>query len=796
MRFAALIALVSCAASLPLGAEEARPVLAIPEPDSMVVERVPFKVESVLTGLAWSPDGRWIASCEKGTDLVLWWAESGLRFKTWNTGRKMARAVAWSPTGEFVVAAFDGEAVAWDAKTGEEKVRIPHSEVVAALAFIPGTAKLVSGGEFGELKLTDLAGKDGPELLPAPCKWIRSLAITQDGRQLAIGGHEPPAAVVDLSSREIIQRIPEDYTGTATWVGWSVKKDRLFVRFDKSPVCEYDTASGEKGRIYDRFWIDTPAAFDTVPGSDDIVACFESGYVFRCPARRISPDWSRDLKGPGTPLIAVSPTGSSVALRWSVDEFVIADASTGDVRIGGEGETPKRPKFVAWSPDGKSILATRGGSEVHVFEAATGKRLRGYVAPGNRLLGLAPREDGAILAATFGAAWIRVTDLTNGQDLVRETLKGPPSFAWLSEDGSTFTWWQDGVLRVRDLVTLQELPSIRVIPEGSGNSYASLSPHGDVLIQFGADQKQVVYADTTTGTTLSEMKYGDSIFPVAGVLSPDGALTALVDQYNNVDICFSGQKYPVRFNTSDSTPSALRFSPDGRWLALLSKTLTIIDVRKPGSIQERVLPSKGSALAWSPNGRFVATIHADGITRVWEVPQPASPEQALPRDPILDWGDLACQRTDRAHEAAARLELGGPRTVALFREKLAEKENQAHIRDLISQLGFDTFEQRQAAREELHWLGVQAEPELNRALIGTVPGPWRTELETLLRMAESRVGPSSQNLRRQRAMHVLEAIGSTDSIDVLRHLSNESPSPRERMDAQDAIRRIEMKAGR
>ncbi|MCE9581667.1 MAG: hypothetical protein K8T20_04030 [Planctomycetes bacterium] len=134
--------------------------------------------------------------------------------------------------------------------------------------------------------------------------------------------------------------------------------------------------------------------------------------------------------------------------------------------------------------------------------------------------------------------------------------------------------------------------------------------------------------------------------------------------------------------------------------------------------------------------------------------------------------------------------------MALLRDKFAEKENPAHIAELVQQLRKEDASSRDAAREELSWMGVQAEEAIATEMSRVEPGAYRNELEALLRQAESRVGPSSQNLRRQRAMQVLESIGSAEALDALRHLSGESPSLRERADAEGAVRRMEMKASR
>ncbi|KAF0244628.1 MAG: NB-ARC domain-containing [Planctomycetota bacterium] len=793
MRFAPLPAIAFCALALACAAEEPakpRPVLEIAEPESMVVERHPFQHQQTVVAVAWSPDGKWLASCDLEGILTIWTASTGLKVRSWDSKRFMPNVIAWSPDGACVVTGNLGEAVVWDALTGKEIRCIDHGERVDALAFVPGTQKLVSGGTGGKIHVTDLSQLGEPETLASPCARIRSLAVSSDGTKLVIGGHDPPAAILSLPGGEVLHRISSDPTSLVTWVDWSERKDRIFARFGHGSLLEYDATTGERVNGWDRFGGSGALSLVRVPGGDELVGVFDSGYAFREKARRQGTIWNLAFPRPAQSFVALSPDGTQVAIPRVASAIAIVSASTGRYILGGD--PPEKCRFIAWSPDGRTIFASRGATEVHAFEAATGKRLRGYVAPGFQLLDLAAREDGALVAATYGGAWLRVTDLTNGQNFVLEALPEVPAYSSLSEDGSTFVWWQDKVLRVRDLVTQTDLPSIGVHRE-KDPGFATLSPHGDILLRFGTHGNRVAYTDTTTGTVVTEMLLADRGVPSAGVLSPDGSLTALFEEGHRLSLCFSGQKYPIELQLSTSGVNMLRFSPDGRRLAVLPNGIAVFDSTRTERIFDARVESNAVTLAWSPNGRLLATHHQDGVVRIWAIPAPAPPDRTPPRDPILDWGDLSCQRADRAFEAAGRLELGGAETAALLRERLAEKENQPHIRDLIAQLGDESFVRRDSAREELHWLGVQAEPELLRALTGQPPGAWRNELESLLRLAESRVGLSSQNLRRQRAMQVLEAIGSAEAADVLRHLSSESPSPRERSDAQDALRRIEMR---
>ena len=793
MRLLSLLSVATIATSLVLFAEETllKPLREIPEPEAMTVACLPFSMDGDIGAVAWSPDGKFLAGCASGGgQFVIWSAATGVGVRRWTAEGLLPQAIAWSPDGALVVAGGVAAAVAWEAGTAREVRRIEHEGSVVAVAFLPGTRKLLSASDGGEMKVTDLAGNSPTFTLPSPARRIRSIAVSADGRKLAVGGLDPQVAVVDLAGGEPTVNLRGDEGWPATWIGWSEGGDKLHVHPSRSLLLEINAATGLVTDSYDRTWLEEEIALGATPDGRDVAMFADTGMAGVRRRNESGLTWRLEFPPVEHPFIAVSPDGLLVALPYGARSVTIVSIPNGTVLAGGQKDGP-RPRFVAWSADGKTVFATRGATEVHAFSASTGKRLRGYVAPGNLLLGLAPRDDGALVAATFSGGWLRVTDLTCGHDLVREALREIPAFLALSADGSTFAWSQEDAVRLMDLIGPGDLPSIRLVANPVDGVIA-LSPKGDVLMQIDRKSQEFVFADTTSGRIVRNVWLTEELNFNSG-FSWDSSLTGFGCRYGVFGAGVSASYYVPRDRRVERVSTGIACSPDGRMVAHVSSGLQVLEIPAETVHSTAQTLSTGIALAWSPDSRRIATLHQDGSTKIWSIPSPVRAVVPRARDPILDWGDMACQRADRAHEAAEQLMARGADAVALVREKLAEREDQPHIRDLIAQLLDESFTKRKSAREELQWLGIQAEPELARALAGQPPGAWREELESLLREAECRVGPSSQNLRRQRAMKVLEGIGSAEAADVLRHLSSESPSPRERSDAQDALRRIEMR---
>lgn len=69
-----------------------------------------------IEGLAWSPDGRSVASVSQDNTLQIWSARTGRTISTFPQGGLGAR-LAWSPDGRLLAAAHDGQVVVWNVAT-------------------------------------------------------------------------------------------------------------------------------------------------------------------------------------------------------------------------------------------------------------------------------------------------------------------------------------------------------------------------------------------------------------------------------------------------------------------------------------------------------------------------------------------------------------------------------------------------------------------------------------------------------------------------------------------------------
>ena len=186
---------------------------------------------SLLTGqseeifnIAFSPDGKTIASgCYDGT-ICLWDIGTGTHETRLTTYKVSVNSVAFSPEGRTLACGSDdgtvltqfhikksairrtlacgsddGTVRLWDAHTSASKITpTGHTDSVSSVAFSPDGKILASGSRDGNIHLWDADTGEYKKTLTGHTFWVTSLAFSPDGKTLASGSLDSTVLLWEL----------------------------------------------------------------------------------------------------------------------------------------------------------------------------------------------------------------------------------------------------------------------------------------------------------------------------------------------------------------------------------------------------------------------------------------------------------------------------------------------------------------------------------------------------------------------------------------------------------------------
>ncbi len=118
--------------------------------------RYPNGHPSTVNGLAYSPDGKHLATCS-GDTLGIYDPATGAELRRWIAHKSSIEQIAFSPDGKLLASAsIDGTIAIWNPATGQERHRFVARDSVKSIAFTRDGAGLVSVSSDRAIQTWDL----------------------------------------------------------------------------------------------------------------------------------------------------------------------------------------------------------------------------------------------------------------------------------------------------------------------------------------------------------------------------------------------------------------------------------------------------------------------------------------------------------------------------------------------------------------------------------------------------------------------------------------------------------------
>jgi WD40 repeat protein len=602
--------------------------------------------------LAYSADGRWLASGGSDRTIIIWEALSGDEAHRLTGHAAAITDLAFSPDGQRLISAgSNGGIKVWDVQKAVALYSINLAGPVRHVGFSAdgstwfAAVDTLKEDAVGRVEAHDAAS--GRLVRSFATKWsaTSAMTITAYGRLLAAGGTDDEGAMAawNIGTSQLVASAP-------VMAGAFSADGRLMARLEFSPTVRVVITDVDGGRVRQSIAVRNPGVLTFTPDAKSVVVADTSNSEMKI--------WSvttgaavqtlvGDRFGSSTPVTAIALTAGGRQLAAA--PYAGYSIKSWDVAAGRALHTfygQSLVQGIAISPDGRWLVAGSQQS-LGVWDLAARKRIatlwdgpasvmvfsrdgrwlavntgRGFAGETLTVWDMNSRRPAADFSfATGGTPFGSFTFVREGGQL---KMLGPLSRAWtFTADGTAHTVWSastpvdvsaDGTLLA---VQAGLGGSVDVWDVASGARRATLAAHGASVstLSFSPDGRSLVTAGADTPAIARDRNGG------------------FLAQWSVKvwDVSTLAERFAIAF-TAASAPCAA-FSPDSRQLAVQKswELVHVLDVDRGTvlaelsgkDLQPQNHQYSAGNLAFSRDGRVLLQGAQNGI-RVWTIPRTAA----------------------------------------------------------------------------------------------------------------------------------------------------------------------------
>lgn len=567
--------------------------------------------------VAFSPDGKWLASCANRT-VDLWDVQTGERVQTLTGYRDRVFSVAFSPDGQLLATGSEDHWVrVWQIRSGELLHQLEaHQDEVRSVAFSPnrcssttGGWQLASGSYDGTIRLWEVSttAAQCTQILTGHQDWIWSIGFSPDGSTLASGSSDGTVRLWNVETGSCLQVL--HHPQPVRTIAFSPDGRRIASGSTDQLLRLWDYQTGELLRVLagHKSWI-SAIAFSPDPGllasgsEDQSVILWDSqrGLCLKTLRGYSNGVWSVAFATPET---------------WNQPSYLTPD--TQNIPRNILQDTPKNTLQNTLQNMAQWVASGSQDRIIRLWDRQTGTvigRLSGHT---NWIWSVSFSPNEPLLASGSEDRTIRLWDIQRLKLLHILTGHKDAVLSVLFADSQTlFSGSLDGTIKRWDRATGDCLQTLK--GHGGGVWCIALSPDGQQLVSCSQDQTLKLW-DAETGDCLQTLAGHESWIRCVA-FSPDrqtlisGSADGVIKRWQTA----TGQCQQT-ISAHQGAVLSVVFHPNGQQFASSGTDAQIKLWHANGDLltQVRAHDRWVRFLTYSPDGQTLASCSQDETIKLW-----------------------------------------------------------------------------------------------------------------------------------------------------------------------------------
>jgi WD40 repeat protein len=588
--------------------------------------------------IAFSPDGKILASGSDDFTIKLWDAHSGKLLQTLKDHTRYVRTLSFSwHHGMLASGSYDNTVNIWDSSSGKLLRKLPdHADVIHRVAFSRDSKILASssGFSFTTIKLWEVSSGKLLQKLEGNSIPSMSVNFSPDGQMLALKSERKtdgqrkvlnPDYTVELRdavSGSVLQTLDGHLKSTRSLAFSqdgvtlaSVLIDEIFELWDNGKGNQVPTLKG---------CLDVHTGPFSPDGKMLAVVCDETIKIWNIDSAKL-----QKLQGHSRYVTAIAFSPDSKILASASDDHTIKMWDVGSEKLletyesrstsslpmafSQDGMTledhSKYVNVIAFSPDGNILASASWDRTIKLWDPRLGTRLYTLDCPAEYISAVVFSPNSKMLSAASSHRMIGLWDVSSG-NLLRTLDSG--SFG----AQTVVVFSQDS----RTLATASGAHTIKLWDVYSGSLLYTLGEHSDLVsaLVFSPDDEMLASAswdcnvklwDVNSGTLIHALNHSyRAVRTVA--FSQDGSMLASALDDDKIRLWNTNLGRSLRtYKGHAKTIHALAFSMDGKTLASASddETIKLWDTKSQMLLQTLEVDSVIGSLSFSDDRTLLRT---------------------------------------------------------------------------------------------------------------------------------------------------------------------------------------------